>query len=97
MKISEQELAHVCGGAFDAAKSDGCTLSPDGWWGSACVTHDSKYYAGGSPADRRRADQELRDNMIKAGAPPAVANVYYGAVRLNGTVGPWKWGFGRDQ
>jgi hypothetical protein len=92
------ELAAVCGGAFDPAKSDGCTLSPDGWWGGACVAHDGRYFNGGSAADRKRADQELRDNMIKNGAPPAVANLYYYGVRAGGaaqTALPWRWGFGK--
>ena len=53
LRTSELEL--VARGAFDAAKSDGCTLSPDGWWGQACVTHDASYHNGGSAADRKRA------------------------------------------
>jgi hypothetical protein len=99
--LGTAELATVFGGAgFDAAKSDGCTLSPDGWWRSACVDHDAKYFDGGSAADRKRADQQLRADMIKNGAPPAVANIYYGAVRLGGIASsglPWRWGFGKSQ
>jgi hypothetical protein len=97
--LDDADLARVCGGAFDPAKSDGCTLSPDGWWRSACVTHDGHYYNGGSAADRKRADQELRDNMIKGGAPPAVANIYYWGVRAGGIAGsglPWRWGLGKN-
>jgi hypothetical protein len=97
--IAGDALARVCGAAgFDRAKSDGCTLAPDGWWREACVTHDSRYFEGGSAADRLRADQELRDNMIKQGAPKAVANLYYYAVRVGGAPGtglPWQWGFGK--
>lgn len=66
--------------------SDGCTLAPDGWWRDACVKHDEKYFYGGSAAD------------IKLGAPSAVANLYYYAVRVGGAPGtglPWRWGFGQ--
>jgi hypothetical protein len=95
--ISIEQLVRVSGGAFDPKKSDGCTLSPDGWWRSACVKHDGAYYSGGSAADRKAADRALRDDMIKNGAPPAVANVYYGAVRLGGALkSPWQWGFGKS-
>lgn len=99
--IQNHALAAVVGGAgFDAAKSDGCTMAPDGWWRSACVTHDAAYYNGGSEADRERADKQLRDDMIRSGAPAAVANLYYGAVRVGGSAGsglPWRWGFGRGR
>src|SRR5262249_53374563 len=93
------DLARVHGGRaeFDPAKSDGCTLAPDGWWRQACVDHDRKYFYGGSAADPKRAGQELRDDMIKLGAPKAVAWTYYGAVRLGGGLGPWAWGFGQKQ
>jgi len=43
-------------------------------------------------------DQGLRDDMIKLGAPKAVANLYYYGVRIGGAAGtglPWQWGFGQ--
>ena len=99
-RLGAADLARVCGaaGTFDPAKSDGCTLAPDGWWRDACVKHDEKYFYGGSAADRKAADQGLRDDMIKLGAPRAVANLYYYGVRMGGAAGtglPWQWGFGQ--
>jgi hypothetical protein len=97
--IAHEELADVFGGMrpWDASMSDGCTLSPDGSWRQACVTHDQAYYHGGSAADRKRADQQLRTDMIAQGAPKWVANAYYAGVRVGGVPGtglPWEWGFG---
>jgi hypothetical protein len=96
------DLARVHGGEarFDPTKSDGCTLAPDGWWRSACVAHDEKYFYGGSSEDRLRADRELRDAMIRLGAPKLVAHIYYYGVRAGGAAGtglPWRWGFGKSQ
>lgn len=97
--IAREDLADVFGGMrpWDASMSDGCTLSPDGTWRQACVSHDEKYYHGGSAADRQRADQQLRTDMIAQGAPKWVANMYYAGVRVGGMPGtgtPWEWGFG---
>ena len=94
--LDAAELVVVCGGTYDPAKSDGCTLAPDGWWRQACVDHDEVYYYGGSGADRKRADEKLYEDMRKLGAPRAVAAAYYYGVRVGGAVPktPWRWGYG---
>jgi len=45
-------------------RPDGCTCSPDSWWGlgsfaAACDYHDWLYHVGGAEADRQHADDEL--------------------------------------
>jgi hypothetical protein len=97
--IAGDELETIWGAMqpWNDSMSDGCTLSPDGSWRQACVTHDRAYYYGGSAADRQRADQQLRTDMIAQGASPAVAGLYYAGVRAGGVPGtglPWEWGFG---
>ena len=63
--------------------SDGCTLAPDLWFRPCCVEHDKRYWEGGAPEDRLRADQALRDCLTASGAP-ILSRVYYYAVRLAG-------------
>lgn len=97
MILRDDQLARVCGGAYDASKSDGCTMSADGWWRSACVEHDREYYDGGP--DKKGADRRLRDNMIKSDAPPLIAKIYQlgvGAGGVSWLPTPWRWGFGKD-
>jgi hypothetical protein len=73
----------------DDSEFDGCTFSPDGMflngryidWRSACNQHDRDYENG---LDKDVADRRLRDNMIRAGAPRAVAEAYYQGVQMFG-------------
>ena len=73
----------------DRSEFDGCTFSPDGMfvngryisWRSACDQHDRDYSNG---VNKDLADRKLRDAMIKAGAPRAVAEIYYQFVQRYG-------------
>lgn len=81
--IDLDSLARVHGGgaAFDPSKSDGCTGAPDGWWGSACKLHDQDRWNASTPQDRKASDGVFYQRMLDAGAPPAVAGLYYYGVR----------------
>ncbi len=52
-----------------------------------CDEHDVAYYEGGGPADRRRADQRMRECVADAGFP-LLAWVMWAAVRVFGA-GHW--------
>lgn len=63
-------------------KSDSCTKSPNGYWGHCCVEHDYLYWKGGSFAERKFADELLRQCMKDAKGP---GKTYYKFVRAQGT------------
>lgn len=76
--------------------TDGCTLFPDGNWGSCCVEHDRAYWRGGSATERKAADQALRQ-CVKSQGYPVLAQLMYLGVRIGGHAWlptPWRWGFG---
>ncbi|RMH20074.1 MAG: DUF1353 domain-containing protein [Gammaproteobacteria bacterium] len=78
--------------------SDGCSLWPDGDIADCCVRHDYLYWQGGSPAERKRADQSLRRCVTEKGHPLEAWTMYVG-VRLGGhgwLPTPFRWGFGYD-
>lgn len=88
-------------------KQDGCTLFPDKIFGSnfseACLTHDIAYWHGGSEAERKSADNQLRLDIANSGITGYYIQyfVYYG-VRLFGDT--WltrlfeaNWGFGWNE
>jgi hypothetical protein len=93
-ELSGADLDHVCGGFGDGkdgwtdSMSNGCGNGhinvPNGTWRGACVDHDHRYFDGGTGAQRKAADQQLRTDMIKDGARPWVADVYYAGVRALG-------------
>ena len=77
-------------------KSDGCSLFPDGNWGGCCVEHDRAYWQGGTAAERKAADQALRE-CVKQKGYPILAQLMYVGVRVGGhhlLPTPWRWGFG---
>lgn len=54
--------------AFRDFRPNGCTYSPDKIWGlshfgKCCDLHDLAYTEGGTEADRKKADKELRACM----------------------------------
>jgi hypothetical protein len=96
--------------------SDGCS-SPASWlgwelaghgppWEGCCVAHDFAYWRGGTRADRRAADRQLRRCVVAKAQEyafvgrcliTAVAWIMWVGVRLGG--GPylpvhWRWGYG---
>lgn len=78
--------------------SDGCSLWPDSTWVECCVVHDMAYWCGGSADDRERADQALRDCVVRSG-PQGMGTAMYLGVRAGGP--PWfpvpfRWAYGWD-
>lgn len=82
--------------------TDGCSDFPDGThahkdiWRKCCVTHDLKYWAGGSAEERMNADLELRA-CVRSVGEPAIAEMMLAGVRVGGS--PWwptrfRWGYG---
>lgn len=63
--------------------SDGCTMSPDGWWGSCCDAHDACYDSCGG---RSSCDSKFYGCMdaMTGGSLTNIAETYYVAVRTFG-------------
>jgi hypothetical protein len=93
-----------------ARDSDGCTLisKPYQWLTGkqlkqrpCCVKHDERYHFGGTDAQRRFADIELRDCVFDFGDTNiekvcfrAIGWMMYYAVRVGGSPKlpfPWRW------
>jgi len=82
------EICNGCGGK-------GGWFRPIQWWDISkdCDAHDYAYYCGGTSRDRKNADLDLRDAILRRcdSAPfykrwyyKAQARLYYRAVRLFG-------------
>lgn len=82
--------------------SDGCSAFPDGTslqqqlWLQCCTAHDRAYWRGGTAAERRQADLQLKACVTQAGEP-AIAAVMLTGVRVGGS--PYlptrfRWGYG---
>lgn len=65
---------------------NGCTGVPDFDFGYCCDAHDICYCAGGTEADRKECDLQLKD-CIRDSGHPFLAIIYYAGVRLLG--GPY--------
>jgi hypothetical protein len=97
--LATADLETVCAGfgngsdGWTDALSNGCGNGiinvPNGTWRQACVDHDHRYFDGGTPAQRKAADSQLRSDMVDQGASPAVAETYYLGVRATGWM---RWG-----
>lgn len=89
--------------------TDGCSLFPDGpvggaaadgdrrRWCDCCVWHDVAYWRGGTEAERRRADEALRDCVAARTGDTALAQTMYLGVRAGGhpAFPTWyRWGYG---
>ena len=93
-QLSLDDLATVAGGfgngsdGWDDSMSNGAGGGhihlPNGTWRQAAVDHDHRYFLGGTRADRKAADRQLRSDMIAQGAPHGVAELYYLGVRAFG-------------
>jgi len=83
-------------------RSDGCTLIPDGDFRDCCVAHDREYFHGGSPKERRAADERLYMCIRKKegiGHKFIAPFVWFG-VRIGGVSflpTPFRWGFGNKE
>jgi hypothetical protein len=71
---------------------DFCSRWPDDvagvYYGSCCAAHDDAYRTPGNRHDRKKADDALRECMIRKGAPKWWCNVTWLGVRLFGWT-PW--------
>lgn len=83
--------------------SDGCSLFPDGTisdrakWCECCLRHDIAYWRGGSEAERRKSDEELRSCVLKRTGDETLAETMYLGVRAGGhPVFPawYRWAYG---
>ncbi len=84
--------------------TDGCSMWIDGppgnpnLWRHCCVAHDLAYWIGGTRAQRKQADIDLKQ-CIQVARQPLIADPTYHGVRLGG--GPYwpssyRWGYGWD-
>jgi hypothetical protein len=89
--------------ALQPFTTDGCSLFPDRSastgmdWRRCCVAHDLLYWRGGTPAERRSADLELRRCVDQETGDASMATLMYHGVRLGGTPylpTPFRWGYG---
>lgn len=83
--------------------TDGCSMFPDRAyinqkdWCTCCVAHDLAYWRGGSAEARLKADQDLRDCVLKSTRNPALAELMFVGVRVGGGpyfFTPYRWGYG---
>lgn len=89
--------------AIEAFESDGCSaMAPDGTfnepnkWSHCCYVHDMQYWAGGTKAQRKTADNEFRA-CLADNTSMTRAQIYRFGVRIGGipyTFFPWRWSFG---
>jgi hypothetical protein len=75
--------------------TDGCSLWFNKYFLNICIEHDMAYWKGGSSAERKIADIELKEkaNQIM----PFIGNIIYLGVRIFGhplMPVPWRWGYG---
>ncbi len=98
-------LTFGCAGAKEIKdfQSDGCSLFPDRSlitnedWCLCCFDHDLAYWQGGTAAQRRGADEALRDCILKQTGDVALAKVMFAGVRFGGSpyFYTWyRWGYG---
>lgn len=107
-------LTWLCAGALSCQASaqmltpfhsDGCSRFPDGTpeqptlWRHCCAAHDAAYWAGGTEAQKRLADQQLAQCVSDAGQA-GVARLMLTGVAVGGQPfwpTPFRWGFGWPQ
>lgn len=76
--------------------TDGCSVFLDASWVDCCVEHDKAYWCGGSAAERKRADRELRACVADVGHTALGWSMEKG-VWMGGVPwlpSSWRWGYG---
>lgn len=63
---------------------DGCSLSPDWWWGICGRYHDWYYSPWSRCPSRLEADREFARRLVRATGSFVVPMIYYIGVRLGG-------------
>lgn len=98
-------LITICSAAASTLKpfkSDGCSSFPDGTlaenelWLSCCYQHDLTYWQGGSYAQRKQADVDLKNCVAEVGEP-TVAKLMLAGVRVGGSPywpTAFRWAYG---
>ncbi|MGX5200524.1 hypothetical protein [Aliikangiella sp. IMCC44632] len=85
--------------------SDGCSSFPDGnfenktLWLTCCEAHDKAYWLGGTYAQRKIADQELKVCVQQLGET-AIAYIMQAGVRIGGSPfwpTSFRWGYGWEE
>ncbi len=88
-----------------AFSSDGCSHFPDGTvteiklWCGCCIAHDLAYWQGGSRAQKKQADESLRECVFQSTNNQLLAETMYLGVRFGGLpIYPvwYRWGYGWD-
>ena len=67
-------------------------------WRHCCVAHDKDYWLGGTEADRKLSDENLRACIIKTDNK-VMGEYLYMSVRWGGApqwMTPYRWGYGWD-
>lgn len=84
--------------------TDGCSMWVDGTsknprvWRHCCVAHDKDYWLGGTEAQRKLSDENLRACIIQTDNK-AMGEYIYMSVRWGGApqwMTPYRWGYGWD-
>ncbi|MGR9051604.1 MAG: hypothetical protein ACU84J_03065, partial [Gammaproteobacteria bacterium] len=95
--------ATASAGELASFRSDGCSLFPDGTptqtdlWCACCIKHDIAYWQGGTRAQKRVADQSLRECVERQTGNSVLADTMYYGVTVGGLpVFPtwYRWGYG---
>ncbi len=90
------------GGEIKPLTIDGCSLFPDGTieqqslWANCCIRHDISYWQGGTSTEREKADESLRECVLKVGEPE-IAEIMLAGVRIGGSPyfpTSYRWGYG---
>lgn len=85
-----------------AFTTDGCSHFPNGTqsqpelWLDCCIAHDAAYWAGGSRAQRKLADKQLRQCLAQK-QEAAIGRLMYLGVRVGGAPywpSSFRWGYG---
>jgi len=82
--------------------SDGCSIFPDGTleekglWLTCCIEHDKAYWRGGTEAEKKLADEQLKSCVVDIGEP-LVAVLMKAGVWIGGSPylpTSFRWGYG---
>ncbi len=97
-------LSHTVNAESLAAfSSDGCSHFPDGTiteinlWCACCIAHDRAYWQGGTQAQKKQADETLRECVLQSTNNQLLADTMYLGVRFGGLpIYPvwYRWGYG---
>jgi len=79
--------------------TDWCSMFPDWDWQECCIEHDKYYWIWWVSEKRKKADEELKQCVIKKGHP-IIWNIMYLWVRIGWVPylpTSWRWGYWWDR